>query len=562
MNSIENLNKAQLKEKLTELESRFENLNKRLDIYNNENYLRMVFECAQVGFVTLDLNFKITDFNHSYFEFAATFYQKPPEVGISISSLIPKEKLEFSLSSLKKASEGELVEFTDSFIINSKNYYFKKIYAPLISSDGNIEGVLATVQDVSAQEETRSKFLRTYNSFYTVLNSIQMMICVVDYFSYDMIFANHFFVAINGEFDKKSYFDFFRNDDLNIKDIRRKIKPESTLNSQTGSFDVRIDKYNRWFQIHYRKINWIESSNQAILLYLLDIDEQYTSKSKLKADNAELENKIKERANNLQAALHKLEHEIEKRTITEQELQIAKGQLALNLKKEKELSTLKSGILDNIAHEVNTPLTVISSATFLIDSYLKYGKYNEINYFLSQIQESTQVLFKLVESAQKLSSSTASEISNQYTSMNVITFLDNLIQEIESIDKGKHIIQSIYQSNVIIYSTDYTLLRQILLQLIDNALKFSDVGTKITIRVVEDDENLYISVHDNGFGIAEEDKENIFEMFYRSKKHIGLLHGTGTGLTIAKTNAARINAEIKFETQEGIGSEFTVVLQK
>lgn len=562
MNSIENLNKAQLKEKLTELESRFENLNKRLEIYNNENYLRMVFECAQVGFITLDLDFKITDFNHSYYEFATTFYQTLPKIGLNIVEQMPKEKSEQVLSYLKKASEGEIVEFIDSFSINKKNYYFKKIYTPLISSDGNIEGVLATVQDVTAQEETRSKFLRTYNSFYTVLNSIQMMICVVDYFSYDMIFANHYFVAINGEFDKKSYFDFFRDDDLHLKEIRRKIKPESTLNSQTGSFDIRIDKYNRWFQVNYRKINWIESSNPAILIYLLDIDEQYMSKSKLQADNAELENKIKERTKNLQAALHKLEQEIEKRTITEQELQIAKGQLALNLKKEKELSTLKSGILDNIAHEVNTPLTIISSATFLIESYLKDGKYSEINYFLSQIQESTQVLFKLVESAQKLSSTTASEISNQYTSMNVITFLDNLIKEIESIDKGKHIIQSIYQSNVIIYSTDYTLLRQILLQLIDNALKFSNVGTKITVRVVEDDENLYISVHDNGFGIAEEDKENIFEMFYRSKKYIGLLHGTGTGLTVAKTNAARIDAEIKFETQEGIGSEFTVVLPK
>lgn len=562
MNSIENLNKAQLKEKLTELESRFKNLNKRLETYNNENYLRMVFECAQVGFVTLDLDLKIIDFNHSYFEFATTFYQTLPEIGLSIVEQMPKEKSEQVISYLKKASEGEIVEFIDSFSINKKNYHFKKIYTPLISSDGNIEGVILTVQDVTAQQEISNKFLRTYNSFYTVLNSIQMMICVVDYFSYDMIFANHYFVAINGEYEKKSYFDFFRNDDLNLKDIRRKIKSESTLNSQTGSFDVRIDKYNRWFQINYRKINWIESSNPAILLYLLDVDEQYMSKSKLKADNAELENKIKERTKNLQAALHKLEKEIEKRTITEQELQIAKGQLALNLKKEKELSTLKSGILDNIAHEVNTPLTIISSATFLIESYLKNGKYSEINYFLSQIQESTQVLFKLVESAQKLSSYTASEISNQYTSMNVITFLDNLILEIESIDKGKHIIQSIYQSNVIIYSTDYTLLRQILLQLIDNALKFSNIGTKITVRVVEDDENLYISVHDNGFGIAEEDKVNIFEMFYRSKKYIGLLHGTGTGLTVAKTNAARINAEIKFETQEGIGSEFTVVLPK
>lgn len=168
----------------------------------------------------------------------------------------------------------------------------------------------------------------------------------------------------------------------------------------------------------------------------------------------------------------------------------------------------------------------------------------------------------MVESAQKVSSSTASDISKQYISMNIITFLDNLIQEVEAIDKGKHKIQNIYQSNVIIYSTDYQILRLILLQLIDNAIKFSNPGSIITFRVVEDDENVYISIHDNGFGIADEDKDHIFEMFYRSKKYIGILHGNGTGLTIAKTNAARINAEIKFESQEGIGSEFTVILPK
>lgn len=383
MKSTDNLNKAQLKEKVEELEARFENLNKRLEIYNNENYLRMVFECAQIGFVTLDMNFKVTDFNHSYYEFASTFYLTPPQIGVNINTLLPKEKVEFSLSSLKKASQGELVEFIDSFIINNKQYYFKKIYTPLVSSEGNIEGILATIQDVTSQEETRNKFLRTYNSFYTVLNSMQMMICVIDFYSYDVIFANHYFVAINGEYDKRSYFDFFQNDDLNLKEIRRKVKPESTLNSKTGSIEVHIEKYKRWFQIHYRKIQWIEGSNPAILLYLLDIDDQYTTKHKLQVINTELENKIKERTNKLQVALHKLEQEVEKRTITEQELLITKGQLALNLKKEKELSTLKRGILDNIAHEINTPLTVISSATFLIESYLKYGKYNEINYYIS-----------------------------------------------------------------------------------------------------------------------------------------------------------------------------------
>jgi len=562
MSSLDNLTKAQLKQKIEETEHRFESLNKRIEIYNNENYLRMVFESAQIGFITLDLNLKIIDYNHTYSEFAKTFYNKSPKVGLDVYELLPQDKKELSITSLNKVKNGEWIEFIDSFNFNNKNYYFKKIYSPLVSSEGNIEGILATVQDITTQEETRNKFLRTYNSFYTVLNSMQMMICVVDFFSYDIIFANHYFISINGEYIGKSYFDFFPNDELNLKEIRRRIRNESTLNSITGNINVHIKKFNRWFQINFRKIQWIEGNNPAVLMYLLDIDDQITSKSKLETINTELENKIKERTNKLQAALPKLEQEIEKRKITEQELMITKGQLALNLKREKELSTLKSRLLDNIAHEINTPLTVISSATFLIESYLKYGKYNEINHYIAQIQDSIQTLFRMVESAQKISSSTISNITLQYSSMNIVTFLNDLIMEVENIDSGKHIFQSIYQSNVVIYITDYRILRQILLQLIDNAMKFSNPGSKITIRLLEDDEKIYISVLDNGFGISEEDKHHIFEMFYRSKKYIGLLPGTGAGLTIAQANAALINAEIKFESQEGIGSEFSLVLPK
>ena len=562
MGELNNLTKSQLKEKLEELENRFENLNKRLETYNNENYLRMIFESSHIGFVTMDLNLKIIDFNHMYSEFASTFYKKKPEVGSDISELIPNDKKDFSISSLEKVKYGDWVEFIDAFELNNKTYYFKKIYSPLITSEGTIEGILATIQDVTPQEETRNKFLRTYNSFYTVLNSMQIMICVVDYFNYDLIFANHYFVAINGEYKKKSYFDFFPNDELKLKEIRKRIKNESTLNSVTGSIDVHIDKYNRWFQINYRKIQWIEGNNPAILLYLLDIDEQITSKSKLKAINAELEYKIKERTNKLQATLHKLEQEIEKRINTEQELMLTKGQLTLNLKREQELSTLKSRILDNIAHEINTPLTVISSATFLIESYLKYGKYNEIFHYISQIQEAIQTLFRMVESAQKISSSTMSNVTLEYSSLNIVNFLNELLMEVDLIDNGKHIFQSIFHSNVVIAITDYRILKQILLQLLDNAMKFSKTGTKITLKLVEDDEHIYISIIDNGFGIADEDKSHIFEMFYRSKKYIGLLPGTGAGLAIAKANAALINAEIKFDSQEGVGSEFTVVLPK
>lgn len=557
-----NQTKSQLKEKIEELENRFISLNKRLEIYNNENFLRMVFVSAQIGFITLDLNLKIIDFNHTYYEFATTFYKKSPEVGLDISELLPEDKKDLSMSSLNKVKNGEWVEFIDLFTLNNKNYFFKKIYSPLISSDGDIEGILATIQDVTIQEETRNKFLRTYNSFHTVLNSMQLMIFVVDFFSYDIIFANQYFVSINDEYKNKSYFDFFPNDELNLKDIRRKIKNEPTSNSSIGNINIRIAKYNRWFQINYRKIQWIEGNNPAILLYLLDIDEQITSKSKLEAINTELENRIKERTNKLQAALHKLEQEIEKRKITEQELMLTKGQLTLNLKREKELSTLKSRILDNIAHEINTPLTVISSATFLIESYLKFGKYNEIHHYIAQIQDSIHTLFRMVESAQKISSSTTSNVTLQYSSMNVVTFLNELIMEVENFDNGKHIFQSFYQSNVVMLITDYRILRQILLELINNAIKFSNPGTKITIRLIEDDEKIYISVIDNGFGISNEDKQHIFEMFYRSQKYIGLLPGTGTGLTLAQANAALINAVIKFESQEGVGSEFTVVLPK
>lgn len=562
MKNYEDFTKDELIRKVTELENKFDYLNKRLELYNNENYFRMVFECAQIGFVTLDTNYCVTDYNHHFLNYSASFHKKTIEVGDHISTFIPDEKIDVVLKALELTLKGELYETIDIHQLNNKDYYFKKLYTPLLSPKGDVEGILATVVDITSSEETRIKFTKTYNTFYTILNSLQLMIFAVDYITYDIIFANNYFTSINGEFERKNYFDFFANDELDLKKTKKRIK--KTINESDAPFfrEVYLEKYRRWFNVYYKRINWIEGKNPALLIYLIDVNEQHQTQLELQKLNQELEQKISERTEKLQTTLHQLEEEIERRNTVEQELLVAKEQLSLNLRKEHELLKLKSGILNNIAHEINTPLTIISSATFLIENMLRFGKYNEINQYLSQIQESINKLFQMVESAQKVSASTNVDSSTEIKTQNLITFLNDLVIEIESIDKGKHIIETAYQTNVLIYTTNYVALRQILLQLFDNALKFSKIGTIVILKVVEDDDNIYISVIDNGFGIAEEDKQNIFEMFYRSPKYIGIIPGTGAGLSIAQTNATSINATITFESTEGVGSEFIIILPK
>jgi two-component system phosphate regulon sensor histidine kinase PhoR len=104
--------------------------------------------------------------------------------------------------------------------------------------------------------------------------------------------------------------------------------------------------------------------------------------------------------------------------------------------------------------------------------------------------------------------------------------------------------------------------KQLMVNLIENAVKYSHDGGTVSVRAERKEGKVYISVKDEGIGISQENLPRIFERFYRvDKSRSQKVGGTGLGLAIVKHIAALFEAEIKVESEPGKGSTFTVIFK-
>lgn len=293
----------------------------------------------------------------------------------------------------------------------------------------------------------------------------------------------------------------------------------------------------------------------GVIGFVYDLSELYQNKEELEKLNRELDKRIQERTEQLQK-------EIQTRKAVETELRIAKEQISVTLHREKELSTIKGKLLDNISHEINTPLTIISSSAFLIENYLNYKQYDEIPKYIAQINEAVKSLNEMIEQASKASNIFLSGAASQSSIRNLVDFCDQLIDRIKDMSNEKRRYIKDFSSRIIILETNYDILEQIFLQFISNAIKFTNDDGNITLRVRDNVDNVVISIIDNGIGIPKNEQVFLFDIFYRSNAVIGKYAGSGLGLSIAKSLSDKINAQIKFSSQEGVGSEFNLIIPK
>ena len=106
-------------------------------------------------------------------------------------------------------------------------------------------------------------------------------------------------------------------------------------------------------------------------------------------------------------------------------------------------------------------------------------------------------------------------------------------------------------------------MKQLLLNLIDNAIKYTPNGGKVIVKQFTKDNNIIIEVIDNGMGIPKEDQSKIFQRFYRvDKARSSSVGGTGLGLAITKHHVNSLNGSISVESEFGEGSKFIVKLPK
>ncbi len=251
--------------------------------------------------------------------------------------------------------------------------------------------------------------------------------------------------------------------------------------------------------------------------------------------NLELGQKVEERTQSLREAYEELER-------TNEKLQ--------------ELDRLKSEFVSLVSHELRTPLTSINGGIELILRFTKDldEKQRDI---LVTIGEQSDRLTKLVESILDISMIEAGKLQLNLGPVALAPLLARVKREIEAVD-SEHLFDWPDSSGLPLAWADEDRLTDILLNLLDNAVKYSPAGTEVTIQARSDNGQMLISVADRGIGIPQEEQPIIFEKFHRVDDHdTKNVYGYGLGLYMVRSLVEAQGGKVYVESDVGEGSCFS-----
>ncbi|MBX2974515.1 MAG: PAS domain S-box protein [Ignavibacteriaceae bacterium] len=237
-------------------------------------------------------------------------------------------------------------------------------------------------------------------------------------------------------------------------------------------------------------------------------------------------------------------------------LKEAEKALLSSLEKERELGELKSRFVSMASHEFRTPLATILATTESLSAYRAKMDNEQINTRLKKIADQVQNLKAIMDDVLDLSKIQEGKIQFNPEYQNIFNFVDEIIEEFRSHKNVKHEILLECNDKNFLFNYDKKLMRQIVSNLLSNALKYTPDGKRVLVDLSVEGEKLIFRVKDEGIGIPKKDIEYLFVPFHRAS-NVGTISGTGLGLPITKQAVEIHNGNISVESEINKGTIFT-----
>lgn len=258
---------------------------------------------------------------------------------------------------------------------------------------------------------------------------------------------------------------------------------------------------------------------------------------KMEILNEELEQKVRERTKSLQKALR--------------ELEASKNEVSIALSKEKDLGEMKSAFVSMASHEFRTPLSTILSSVSLLAKYKHTDEQEKRDKHIQRIKSSVINLNNILNEFLSLGKIEEGKIKAHYSEFDVKKLIEDQYHEMSDIFKDGQRVDFKHEGDTL-FRLDQNMLKNIIINLLSNAAKFSSEGSTIYIRTSVKDGEFALSVRDEGMGISEKDQKQLFSIFFRGQNATNI-SGTGLGLHIVKkyTNMMKGTLELKSELDSG-----------
>jgi len=236
------------------------------------------------------------------------------------------------------------------------------------------------------------------------------------------------------------------------------------------------------------------------------------------------------------------------------------NQLEQNLIKEKDLNEMKSRFVSMASHEFRTPLTTINSSASLILKYHEKKTYEKLDKHVFRIKNAVRNLTSILNDFLSLEKLESGNITTSFQNHNLVKLIDEILDEMSgNLKSGQKLINH-FKSELHL-NTDAQLIRNIIINLISNAIKYSAENDVIEIDIEDYDNHVVISVKDHGIGIPDEDQKSMFSRFFRAG-NVTNIEGTGLGLNIVERYLALLDGSLSFKSKEGKGTIFFIKLPK
>ena len=317
---------------------------------------------------------------------------------------------------------------------------------------------------------------------------------------------------------------------------------------------VKSDGKN--FPVEVSLSTYLQSGERYVIAFVIDI----THRKEIEQSMMKQQEQLEKVSNEMRMLNAELEAKVEERTIILKEalqrLEQSQEELSEALDKERQLNEIKSRFVSMASHEFRTPLSTVLSSASLLNKYTTTDDHPRRTRHIEKIKASVKQLNDLLEDFLSLGKLDEGKVQVGLNEFSLEELVQDTIDEMKGLVKENQ--QIIYtQSGKEMIVSDKKMVRNVLINLISNAAKFSDKDSSIRLSTSVNNDEAVISVQDEGIGISAEDQEHLFSSFFRGKNALNI-QGTGLGLHIVKRYIDLLGGRVDLESELDKGTKVTL----
>lgn len=312
------------------------------------------------------------------------------------------------------------------------------------------------------------------------------------------------------------------------------------------------------FPVEVSLSTYLQNNKRFVIAFIVDI----TRRKEIEKNMTNQQKQLEKVSDEMRRLNSELEAKVEERTVILKEalqrLEQSQEELSESLDKERQLNEIKSRFVSMASHEFRTPLSTVLSSASLLSRYTTSEEQDKRQRHIEKIKASVKHLNDLLNDFLSLGKLDEGKVGAEFDTVNVYELIGDTIEEMKGLAKKDQNIEYEHFGNEIIES-DKKLIKNIMINLVSNAIKFSDEGKTIHVNSSVKEDVAVISVRDEGIGISKEDQAHLFSSFFRGKNALNI-QGTGLGLHIVKRYLDLLGGEVNLKSEVGMGTIITFTI--